>query len=83
MESSWGRDAEEWKGDGDHNEEEAIGLKEAMSWVKEMQSTHCVFVTDSKNLAAACNGTPGETFFESIVSDCIQLMKYIDHVLIN
>lgn len=65
------------------HEADAISLKEAMSWVKEMQITHCVSVTDSKNFAAACNGKPGEAFFGTIVSDCIQLLKHIDHVLVE
>ncbi|XP_074377753.1 uncharacterized protein LOC141719275 [Apium graveolens] len=64
-------------------EAEAISLKEAMSWVKEMNINHCVFETDSKSLAAACNGKPGEAYFGTIVLDCIHIMKHIDHVLVD
>lgn len=63
-------------------EAEAIGLKEALSWVKTMNITHCIFETDSKTLAAACNGKPGEAYFGIIIQDCIRLMKHIDHVLV-
>ncbi|XP_074347230.1 uncharacterized protein LOC141686068 [Apium graveolens] len=65
------------------HEADAISLKEAMSWVKEMQITHCVFVTDLKILDDACNGTPGEASFGTIVSDYIQLMKHIDYALVE
>ncbi|XP_074378029.1 uncharacterized protein LOC141719551 [Apium graveolens] len=64
-------------------EAEAIGLKEAMSWVKRMNITHCVFETDSKSVANACNDTSGEAYFGTIVSNCISIMKHIDHVLVK
>lgn len=52
-------------------EAEAISLKEALSWVKDMSITHCLFETDLKNLADACTGKPGEAYFGTIVSDCM------------
>ncbi|KAL8100316.1 hypothetical protein AgCh_032534 [Apium graveolens] len=64
-------------------EAEAIGLREALSWVKEKNITCCVFETDSKNLADACNGIPGEAYFGTIVSYCISIMKHIDQVLVS
>lgn len=45
-----------------------------------MNMSHCVFKTDSKNLADACND---KAYFGTIVSDCIFLMKHIDHVLVK
>lgn len=47
-------------------EAEAIGLKEALSWVIVRGYTKCVFETDSYTLAAACNGSPGRALFGTI-----------------
>ncbi|XP_074359672.1 uncharacterized protein LOC141699722 [Apium graveolens] len=63
-------------------EAEAIGLKEALSWVIDRGYKQCVIETDSYALAAACNGRPGEALFGTIVMDCIQLLKHINQVLV-
>lgn len=44
-------------------EAEAIGLKEALSWSKEHNIANCIVETDSKILADACNGKPGDAYF--------------------
>lgn len=64
-------------------EAEAISLREAMSWVKELGLKCCVFETDSKVLVLACNGQGGETYFHTITFDCIQLLKHFDQVLVE
>lgn len=64
-------------------EAEAIGLKEAMLWVKELGITHCLVETDLKVLVDACNGKPGEAYFGNIVLNCLELIKRIDHVLVK
>ncbi|KAL8095164.1 hypothetical protein AgCh_036571 [Apium graveolens] len=46
-------------------EAEAIGMKEALSWMLTWKHNHCVVETDSKNLVDACNGRRGEAYFES------------------
>lgn len=61
-------------------EAEAIGLKEALMWVKDLQLSHCIFQSDSKSLVNACNGMIGEAYFDTIVNDCVQLLKHINQV---
>lgn len=36
-----------------------------------------------KVLADSCNGKPGEAYFGTIVTDCLELIKHIDHVLVS
>ncbi|KAL8099398.1 hypothetical protein AgCh_031876 [Apium graveolens] len=62
-------------------EAEAIGLKEALSWVIAKGYTICVFETDSYVLADAFNGRPVEAIFGTIVMDCIHMLKHINSVL--
>ncbi|XP_074377393.1 uncharacterized protein LOC141718921 [Apium graveolens] len=64
-------------------EAEAISLKEALSWVKELELKCCVFEIDSKVLVLACNGQGGESYFHIITFDCIKLLKHFDHVLVE
>lgn len=63
-------------------EAEAIGLKEALSWVIDQGYSHCIFETDSAPLAAACNGSPGNAYFGALVGDCLHLLKHINPVLV-
>lgn len=76
-------DAEKLLGAWRAREAEAISLKEAMSWAKGMNITHCIFETDSKSLADTCTDTPGETYFGTIILECTHIMKYVDHVLVG
>lgn len=64
-------------------EAEAIGLKEALSWVIDKGYTHCIFETDSYVLAAACNGNAGEAFFGTIVRDCMHFFQHVKPVLVT
>lgn len=64
-------------------EAEALSLKEALSWVKELNYDYCVFESDSKQLVDACNGQEGESYFHTIVSDCVDLCKHFNHVLVQ
>ncbi|XP_074333675.1 putative ribonuclease H protein At1g65750 isoform X1 [Apium graveolens] len=64
-------------------EAEAIALKEALSWIMELQYKECIFETDSKTLVQACNREPEESFFGTIVGDCTHLLKHINSVLIR
>ncbi|XP_074383626.1 uncharacterized protein LOC141725107 [Apium graveolens] len=64
-------------------EAEAIGLREALSWVIDRGYKHCVIETDTYVLADACNGNPGRALFGNIVMDCIHLVKHINPVLVN
>ncbi|XP_074346112.1 uncharacterized protein LOC141684874 [Apium graveolens] len=62
-------------------EAEAIAFKEALSWIIELQHKNCVFETDSRVLVQACNRAPDNSYFGTIVGDCIQLLKHINPVL--
>ena len=64
-------------------EAETIALKEALSWIIELKYEKCVIETDSKALAQACKKAPGESFFGTIVGDCVHLLKHINQVLIQ
>ncbi|KAL8113302.1 hypothetical protein AgCh_020567 [Apium graveolens] len=64
-------------------EAEALGLKEALSWVKELGYKRCVFETDAKELVEACRSAQGNTYFHLIVLDCIDLLKHYDEVLVD
>lgn len=64
-------------------EAEAIGMKEALSWMIARKIDHCIIETDSQILAAACTGEPGLDLFGTIVGDCIQLLKHINPVLVK
>ncbi|XP_074377796.1 uncharacterized protein LOC141719325 [Apium graveolens] len=64
-------------------ETEALGLKEALSWVKNLGYKRCVFETDAKELAEACQGIQGNTYFHLIVLDCMELFKHYDEVLLD
>lgn len=62
-------------------EAEAIGLKEALSWTKNWRQNKCIFECDAKLLVDAMNGG-GNSFFHTIVEDCIDIIKHFDEVLV-
>ncbi|XP_074377663.1 uncharacterized protein LOC141719179 [Apium graveolens] len=64
-------------------EAEAISLREVMSWTKRHGFSKCEFETDSKLLADAFNGGQGNSYFYSIVNECIELSKHFQHVLVQ
>ncbi|KAL8119749.1 hypothetical protein AgCh_017015 [Apium graveolens] len=64
-------------------EAEAIGMKEALSWVIARRNHHCIIESDAQVLVAACNGKPGVAIFGTIVDDCNQLLKHINPVLVK
>lgn len=64
-------------------EAEALSLKEVLSWTKRYGFTRCVFETDSKLLADACNGGSGRSYFHSIVSSCVELFNHFEDVIVR
>lgn len=65
-------------------EAEVVGLKEALSWIKELGFKNCIFETDAKMLADACNGVKGRSFFHTnIVLVSVELFKHFHDVLVN
>lgn len=51
--------------------------------MKECGYDKCVFETDAKKLADACNGKGGRSFFHTIVEDCVEICKHYDNVLVR
>ncbi|XP_074352643.1 uncharacterized protein LOC141691787 [Apium graveolens] len=64
-------------------EAEALSLKEAMSWVKNLAFKKCVFETDGKQLMDACKGVQGNSYFYAIVTDCVDYCKHFENVLVD
>ncbi|XP_074333967.1 uncharacterized protein LOC141671586 [Apium graveolens] len=64
-------------------EAEALSLKEVLSWTKQYGFTQCVFETDSKLLADACNGNSGRSYFHIIVRECLELIKHFENMLVQ
>ncbi|KAL8145163.1 hypothetical protein AgCh_003389 [Apium graveolens] len=64
-------------------EAEAISLKEALSWIVELQYKECIFETDSRTPVQAFNKDPEESFSGTIMGDCTHLLKHINSVLIQ
>lgn len=50
-------------------EADALSLKEALMWTKQLQLDYCIFETDSQTLALACYVKDGSSYFNTIVSD--------------
>lgn len=63
-------------------EAETLRLREVLSWLKRYGFTRCIFETDSKLLADACNGSPWQSYFHIIVSDYVELFKHFEDVLV-
>lgn len=64
-------------------EAEALCLKKALSWLKNMNFRQCVFETDSQVLARACKEVYGRSYFAIIVGDCIDLFHPFDEVIVS
>ncbi|XP_074342828.1 uncharacterized protein LOC141680525 [Apium graveolens] len=64
-------------------EAEALSLREALSRLKGLNYDYCIFESDSKLLVEACKGGDGVSYFHTIVSDCIDLFKHFNHVIVQ
>lgn len=64
-------------------EAEALSLREALLWARELGLDQCIFESDCKSLVDACNGGTGASYFHTIVLDCIELCKHFNNVLIQ
>lgn len=62
-------------------EVEAMGLREALSWVKEWRSSKCVFECDSKQVVDAIKTPAGRSYFDTIIGDCKDILKHFTDVL--
>lgn len=60
-----------------------MSLRNALSWVQSLQYDCCIFESDSKLLVDACKGLDGASYFHTIVSDCIDLCKHFNHVIVQ
>lgn len=64
-------------------EAQAMSLKEAHAWTKEMGFQRCIFEIDSMLLVKACKREHGRSFFHSPVRDCIDYFKHFDQVQVE
>lgn len=65
------------------SEADALNLKGALSWTRDLGIDYCIFESDSQQLVEAYNGKQGASYFHTIVSDSIELSKHFDHVLLH
>lgn len=59
-----------------------MSLKEALSSTKGWRGVKCIFESNPKLLVDALNGHKGNSYFGTIITDCIELLKYFDEVLV-
>ncbi|KAL8089279.1 hypothetical protein AgCh_038904 [Apium graveolens] len=71
-----------FQGNFQPREAEAVGLKEALSWVKDWRVHKCIFECDAKVLVDAMNGEGGATYFHLIVEECRDIIKHFKEVLV-
>ncbi|XP_074371291.1 uncharacterized protein LOC141712305 [Apium graveolens] len=64
-------------------EAEAIGLREALSWIMPWRKTKCIFECDAKMVVDAVNGGSGNSYFHMIIDDCKDIIKHFDEVLVG
>ncbi|XP_074354386.1 uncharacterized protein LOC141693256 [Apium graveolens] len=64
-------------------EAEALGLKEALLWTKRLGFRSCIFETDAKTVVEAIKAIKGCSYFHTIVSDCVELLKHFDNVQVD
>ncbi|XP_074356365.1 uncharacterized protein LOC141696076 [Apium graveolens] len=64
-------------------EAEAIGLREALSWIKHWRNTKCIFECDAKLVVDAVNGDRGYSNFDMLIEDCVDIIKHFDEVLVT
>lgn len=54
-----------------------------MRWVLAYRQSYCIIETDSKVIVDACTGGKGESYFGTIMNNCIELLKHINPVLVR
>lgn len=64
-------------------EAEAIGLREALIWIKGWRQTRCFFESDCKGVLDAVNTGRGRSYFDTIIDDCRDILKHFDEVLVG
>lgn len=64
-------------------EAEAVGLREALLWMKEWKTTNCIFELDAKLVVDAVYNNTGMANFHSIIDDCVVLLQHFVNVLVT
>lgn len=64
-------------------ETEALSLKKAILWIESLGIKQCMFETDSKLLADACNGAQEKSNFHTKVVDCVESFKHFENILVQ
>ncbi|XP_074323842.1 uncharacterized protein LOC141660753 [Apium graveolens] len=62
---------------------EALSLREALSWIKQWRSSKCIFECNAKLVVDAVNGGRGKSIFDTILEDCVYLLKHYQEVLVT
>lgn len=57
-------------------------MKEGLSWIKGWRKSNYIFESNAKLLVDALNGSRERSYFDTIVTDCIQLFKHFEEVLV-
>ncbi|XP_074356319.1 uncharacterized protein LOC141696024 [Apium graveolens] len=63
-------------------EVEAMGLREALSWIKDWRSHRCVFECDAKQVVDAIHAEEWRSYFDTIIGDCKDILKHSNEVLV-
>ncbi|XP_017250744.2 uncharacterized protein LOC108221372 [Daucus carota subsp. sativus] len=63
-------------------EAEALGLKEALLWVREWRTSKCVFEMDAKTVVDAIYGDGGNSYFHTIIEDCVDILHHFHEVVV-
>lgn len=63
-------------------EAEVLSLRAALIWAKELGLDQCVFESDWKNLVNAYKQELGDSYFHTLVSDCVASCEHFDNVQI-
>ncbi|XP_074336657.1 uncharacterized protein LOC141673820 [Apium graveolens] len=71
------------RGNWSPKEAEALSLKEAIIWTRQLSLDRCIFETDSQSLASACYGEEGCAYFNTIEGDCKLILKHFNHMLVK
>ena len=63
-------------------EAEAVGLRDALTWMQKWRTTNCIFELDAKLVVEAIYNNTGRSNFHGMIDDCVILLQHFENVLI-
>ena len=63
-------------------EAEAWSFKEALLWTKAWRTNRCIFELDAKSVVDAIHSPPKNSFFHTIIEECVEILKHFEEVLV-